>query len=74
MKISIGAQIEEVDREIALRKRVYPNQVSRKNMRQSEADLHIERMGAVKTTLEWLRDNEADIRAAVAARKEAAGC
>lgn len=69
MKISINAQIEEVEREIALRKKVYPNLIRKGDMRQSVADLHIERMAAVKTTLEWLRDNEADIRAHITAKK-----
>jgi hypothetical protein len=30
-------------------------------------------LGAATVTLEWLRDNEADIRAAVAAKKAGAG-
>lgn len=70
MKISIQAQIEEVDRELALRAKVYPNQVRRGLMRQSVADLHIERMKAVRATLEWLAENEAAARAYVTAKKD----
>lgn len=54
MKISIGAQIEEVEREIGLRKQVYPRQVSSGKMRQSVADMHLARMEAVLKTLRWL--------------------
>ena len=54
MKISINAQIEEVEREIGLRKQVYPRHVSSGKMRQSVADMHIERMESVLKTLRWL--------------------
>ena len=63
LKISIGAQIEEVDREITLRRDVYPRQVAKRLMRESVANMHIERMEAVRETLKFCRDNEADIRA-----------
>jgi hypothetical protein len=41
-------------------------------MRQSLADYQMERMEAVKATLEWLRENQTDVRAYVAAKKERA--
>lgn len=55
-KFSLQAQLEEVDRELALRKRVYPHQVSTGKMRQSIADFHMDRMEAVRLTLEELID------------------
>jgi hypothetical protein len=51
MNFSIDAQIEEVEREIKLRERVYPHQVATGRMRQSIADYHMERMKAVRETL-----------------------
>lgn len=54
--VSISQQIEEVEREIALRKRVYPGLVLSKRMRNSVAAFHLERMKAV---LETLREIEA---------------
>ena len=57
MKISIGAQIEEVQREIGLRHGVYPRLVSGGKMRQSVADMHLERMEAVLKTLQWVEAN-----------------
>jgi len=68
-KFSLAQQIEEVDRELALRAKVYPNQVRSGAMRQSVADYHLARMQAVKTSLQWLQANETDIRAFVIAKK-----
>lgn len=56
MNHSIGAQIEEINREIALRERVYPHQVRSGKMRQSVADFHLDRMRAVLKTLQSLSD------------------
>jgi len=61
-KISINAQIEEVDRELGLRRNVYELEVARGKMRKSVADLHLERMRAVRATLAWLQANEALIK------------
>ena len=61
-KFSIDQQIEEVERELALRAKVYPRQVSSGTMRQSIADFHVARMQAVLTTLRWLRDHETEIK------------
>lgn len=65
MKISINAQIEEVEREIEKRRQVYPRLVAKREMRQSVADMHIERMIAVLATLRWLQENEGAIKAAL---------
>lgn len=72
MKISIIGQIAEVDREIAMRRRVYPGQVRVGKMRQAEADLLIERMQAVRATLKFCQENEADIRAYMAEKAKKA--
>jgi len=56
LSFSLNQQIEEVEREIALRKKVYPHQVARRLMRQSVADYHMARMRAVLETLEQLHD------------------
>ena len=53
--ISLPQQIEEVEREIALRERVYPHQVRTGKMRPSIADYHMERMRAVLATLKLIQ-------------------
>lgn len=65
MKFSLNQQIEEVEREVKLREDVYSRQVAQGKMRQSIADYHLGRMKAALATLQWIRDNEAAIRAAV---------
>lgn len=69
-KISINQQIEEVERELAMRAKVYPNMVSRRKLRQSEADFYIQRLQAAKASLEWLRDNREDCVAFITAKRE----
>lgn len=66
-KISLDAQLEEVDYELKQRARVYPGLVQKGSYRQSEADLHVARMEAVRDTLLWLKTNEAVIKAKVEA-------
>jgi hypothetical protein len=56
MKISLRAQLEEVDRELKLRKRVYAHQIYTGKMRVSVAEYHMLRLRAVKRTLERLID------------------
>lgn len=63
-KISIEQQISEIQREIGLRKNVYPGLVARGKMRQGEADEHMARIEAALTTLMWIRDNRAWVLAA----------
>lgn len=54
-KHSIDQQIDEVIRELGLRKSVYPHQVARQKMTQEKADEHMARMESVLATLKWLQ-------------------
>jgi hypothetical protein len=58
MTASISEQIAEVEREIAMRRRVCPNWVRTGRMTQADADLHLARMKDVLATLHDLRDGE----------------
>ena len=69
MKTSLTAQIAEVEYELAQRASVYPRIASSHPARRSELELHTERMKAVWATLDWLRENETDVRAYVEAKK-----
>lgn len=71
-KISIIGQIAEIEREIAMRQKVYPHQVSVGKMKQGEADMLMERAHAIRATLMFCREHEADIRAFIAAKKAGA--
>lgn len=71
-KISIQGQIQEIEREIALRQQVYPNLVRSGKMRQEESQMLMERAFAIRETLRFCRDHEAEIRAFMASRKGAA--
>ena len=62
MKHSLTAQLEEIDREIELREKVYPRLVAKREMRESVAALHVERLKAVRATLLWLQGNEVTIK------------
>lgn len=68
-KVSIAGQIAEVHRELALRRNVYPSRVAAGKMRQSEADLCMDRMLAVLDTLMFCQRYEPAIRAYIAERK-----
>jgi hypothetical protein len=65
-KYPITVRIAEVRRELALRKAVYPGQVTRGKMRQSEADRHLDIMQDVHDTLVWLQENEQKLTAMLA--------
>nr|WP_298099686.1 hypothetical protein [uncultured Shinella sp.] len=68
-KISIIGQIAEIDREIGIRQNVYQKQISAGKMRQAEADMLMQRIQAVRATLVFCQENEADIRAYIAAKR-----
>jgi hypothetical protein len=61
-KVSIEAQIAEIDYELAQRAKVYPRIAASDPAKGRENELHVERMKAVRATLVWLRDNEASIK------------
>lgn len=67
-KVSIAGQIAEVRRELALRAQVYPQRVREGKMKQSEADLCMERMQAVHRTLEFMQEHRDTIVRAVMAK------
>lgn len=67
-KISIIGQIAEVERELAMRESVYPRQISAGKMKKAEADMLIERMGAVRETLLFVQKHEKDFREFYAAK------
>ena len=57
-KISLGEQLAEIDRELTMRSRVYPGLVTRRKMRQSEADYQIACMEAIRETVSWAFRNQ----------------
>lgn len=54
---SIDQQIEEVERELKMRREVYPRQVQRGTMKSSVVEYHIKRMEAALATLKWMKEN-----------------
>lgn len=69
-KVSLAQMIEEVDYELHQRERVYPNIERKEPRRKSELAYHVERMTAVRDTLQWLQENEADVREYVAQKRK----
>lgn len=67
---TLQEMVAEVEREIALRIRVYPTRVATKRMTQQQADRRVEVMSHVSITLNWLRKNETKIKAALGEKKE----
>lgn len=61
-KVSIEAQLAEVDYELEQRKTVYARIAASTPSRRGELDLHVERLKAIRGTLVWLQKNEAAIR------------
>lgn len=61
--------VREVEREVALRIRVYRRRVDEGKMTQEKADRGIEVMSSVSITLQWLQRNEARIKAALGEKK-----
>jgi hypothetical protein len=55
--VTIEEQIAEVERELELRRRVYPRRVEEKKMSQNASDLHMRRMENVLATLRAVRGN-----------------
>ena len=62
MKISLTAQIAEIDRELAQRRTTYPMLIAKRSLRQSIADYQVEHLQAVRATLVWFTENELTIK------------
>lgn len=63
-RVPLSDQIAELKREHALRQRVYPTFVARQSMTEAEAAMHLDRLSAAITTLEWLAANSEAVKAA----------
>lgn len=61
-RVSIEAQLAEIDYELEQRKTVYARIATSNPGKARENELHVERMQAVRATLVWLRDQEATIK------------
>ncbi|MDP9590088.1 UNVERIFIED_ORG: hypothetical protein J2W19_002644 [Shinella zoogloeoides] len=70
-KISIIGQIAECDREIGERERLYPRLVLEGRMKEEQRVMLMDRIFAIRATLMFCKENEADIRAWMAERKAA---
>lgn len=68
-KISIVGQISEMEREIALRERVYPQQVAAGKMKQAQAEMLMDRARAILATLMFCQEHLEDFRTFIAAKK-----
>lgn len=70
MSEALNRQIAEVKRELMQRERVYPKMVEQGRMTQDLADSYTGTMMGVLATLQFLRDNEAEIRLMMRLKKE----
>ncbi len=61
----LSRQIAEVEREIALRKAVYPRLIAQGMLRRSVAWVQLGHLRAAARTLKWLRRNEPRLRRAL---------
>lgn len=61
-RFSLPQQIEEVERELEQREKVYPALVAKRRLGLSIADFYVGRMKQVLRTLKWLQRNEALLR------------
>ena len=68
-EFTLQQQIQCVDRELAMRMKVYPRQVSTGKMKHDDAEFHISQMRAVLKTLQWLEKNRAVIIESMDERK-----
>ncbi len=65
MKVSLNQQIDEVQRELEMRRSVYPSMIASRRIRASVAEYQTQRLQAVLNTLLWLKKHEIQIRAFV---------
>jgi hypothetical protein len=63
-RVTLAEQIAEVEREITLRRRVYPGWIAAGKLSQALADRQMACIEATRTTLKWVEKNAAAIKAA----------
>jgi len=68
-RLSLAAQIAEIERELAQRAVTYPRLVSSGRLKQQGADYRNLALGSVLRTLQCLQRNEQPVKAAAAAAK-----
>ncbi len=68
-KIPLTVQIQEVRTELKFRAEVFPRQAQQQPRKRAELDYRMEIMRAVLATLEWLAENEGEVREAIERRK-----
>lgn len=68
--VPIEDQIAELEREVAMRRQVYPNLVIGRKLSQAKADQQIATMQAAAASLRWLAANREWIHEAHAERRE----
>jgi hypothetical protein len=61
-KTVLAEQIAEVEREIAMRARVYPGLIAAGKLSQALADRQTACLAGALKTLQWLRDHETQIK------------
>lgn len=66
MTISLNQQIEEVQRELDQRAKVYPRLNAKGTLPRHIGDYQVQRLQAVRTTLQWLKENEKLIKSLLA--------
>lgn len=64
-RVSLHAQIEELEYEIKMRRQVYPKLDYKEPRKASERALHLARMTAALRTLQWVKANEEKVRALI---------
>jgi hypothetical protein len=72
-RIPLAVQIAEIEREISLRRRVYPRWIASGRMKEHDADRHIATLEAVLATLNCLEREQKVIRGALMWAKDPTG-
>lgn len=61
-KLGIDAMLIEAERELAMRKQVYPSRVANKKMSKDAADYHLHAMSSIIRFLRWCKPREVQLR------------
>ena len=63
VRVSLGQQIEEVERELKARESVYARMYAKGTLQRSHGEFYVKRMEAVLRSLKWFKECEAELRA-----------